>query len=348
MMSRVAWRVGIFVLFAASIPWTGHAAFLSLEPSSGTFIVGSTFDVPIFLDTEGKSVNALDVLLEFPPALLQLVSPSTGNSVVGIWTSQPRFNNQEGTVHLQGGIPGGITVSRGLLANVTFRVKAVGSAIVKFSPSSKVLLNDGRGTDDLRRVSNGVYRLMLPPPLGPTVVSETHPDQSQWYANSTVLLNWASETDADNYSFILSQEPFDVPDDTPEGKRFSVAYKNLPDGKHYFHIKSSKNGAWGGTTHFSIKIDKSPPSQFPIEIVPSARTTRRQPVVQFATTDFLSGVERYELKFISLHPSDHSSQDEQTLFFEAQSPYVLPPIEDGSYDIVVRAYDVAGNSYEAT
>jgi uncharacterized membrane protein YhaH (DUF805 family) len=348
MMARGALRAGVFVFFAISVPWVGHAAFLSLEPPSGAFVVGSTFDVPIFLNTEGKSINALDVLLEFPPALLQLVSPSTGNSVVGIWTSQPRFNNQAGTVHLQGGIPGGITVSRGLLANLTFRVKAVGSAIVKFSPSSKVLLNDGKGTDDLRQVSNGVYRLVLPPPLGPTVVSETHPDQSRWYPNATVLLNWASEEGADNYSFILSGEPFDVPDDTPEGKRNSVVYKNLSDGKHYFHIKSFKSGAWGGVTHFSIKVDTSPPAQFPIEIVPGARTTRRQPVVQFSTTDLLSGVDHYELKIIPLQPVAHGSEEDQLLFFEAQSPFVLQPLQDGSYDVIVRAYDVSGNFYEAT
>ncbi|MEK0348146.1 MAG: hypothetical protein QQN44_07450, partial [Nitrosopumilus sp.] len=46
------------------------------------FEVGSTFAVSIFLDTEEESINAFDVVLNFPPNRLQLISPSVGKSIV--------------------------------------------------------------------------------------------------------------------------------------------------------------------------------------------------------------------------------------------------------------------------
>lgn len=60
------------------IPGAALAATLSLSPSSGTFMVGSTFEASLFLNTEGKSVNALDITLSFPAEKLQLVSPPGG------------------------------------------------------------------------------------------------------------------------------------------------------------------------------------------------------------------------------------------------------------------------------
>ena len=340
----------LIVLFAlfARVPIT-HAASLSLGPSSGSFTVGSTFDVSIFLDTEKEYVNVIDILLQFPPDKLQLVSPATGPSIIEIWTSQPRFNNQTGTIELMGGIPRGVSVSDGLITKLTFRVKSTGPAVVKFFGDSRVLLNDGLGTDALQRVQNAVYQLILPPPAGPIVVSETHPDQAKWYSNSTVVLTWASEEDVDSYSYILNQEPVDIPDDTSEGKRTGIAYKSLPSKTHYFHIKSLKDGRWGGTSHFAIRIDAVPPAEFSIEIKPSSKTTERHPVLQFFTTDNLSGLDHYELKIVSLslqHNLD-DRQEDQPLFIEVESLYIVSELALGAYDVIVRSYDKAGNYREA-
>ena len=163
-----------------------HAATLSLSPSTGAFSVGSTFDVSISMDTNGKSVNALAISLDFPPDMLQVVSPSLGQSVIGVWTSAPKFDNANGKISLQGGIPGGITASDALISTVTFRVKSVGTAIVKFLDGSKVLLNDGLGTNALTQSTSAIYTLKLPPPAGPSLASQTNPDQSEWYKDSTV------------------------------------------------------------------------------------------------------------------------------------------------------------------
>ncbi len=334
--------VGIF----GGIPRAARAASLSFSPMSGAFNVGGTFSVSIFLDTRGESVNAVRVAMQFPPDKLQVISPTTGHSIITLWATQPNFNNQTGIIDLQGGIPGGLVTSDGLITIVTFRVKAVGSAILKFTSQSQTLANDGKGTDVLQNVTNGVYELKLPPPAGPIVSSETHPDQSRWYSNSTVSLTWAPEQSVEGYSYVLNDEPVDLPDDISEGVRTGTVYRSTGDGAKYFHIKALKDGTWGGTTHFAVHIDTAPPAEFPIDILPGARTSNRQPVIQFASTDVLSGIDHYELKLIPLSRSSEGGVSGEPFFIEAVSPHVLSTLELGTYDVIVRAYDQAGNYRE--
>lgn len=339
-----------FIFFPQSV----NAGQYFLGPATGTFSVGSTFDVQIFLDTNGESVNALDVDIRFPADKLQLVSPKTSVSVIEVWTSQPKFNNSEGTVRLQGGIPRGINVDNALVATLTFRVKSVGNAIIRFGDNSKILLNDGLGTNDLRKKGDGVYVLTLPPPAGPVVASETHPVQGKWYTNPNVILRWTLGDNVESYSYILDNSPVTVPDDTPDGKQESVVYKDLSEGQYYFHIKALRGGVWGGVTHFALNIDTVPPAKFPIEVIPSARTSVKDPVIKFATSDTLSGVDHFELKIVPLRPSESkldSNTDksgDQNFFIEVESPYVSSELSNGPYDIIMRAVDKAGNIQEVT
>jgi preprotein translocase subunit YajC len=264
---------------------------------------------------------------------------------------QPSVNNQSGRIDLQGGIPGGINVSSGLVTTLTFRVKSVGNAVIKFLDNSKALLHDGKGTNDLNDTTNGVYTLVLPPPAGPIVSSETHPDQNLWYKSPNAVLTWSDENQgAERYSYELSNEPTSIPDDIVDSKNTSATYRNLSGGIKYFHIKALRGGVWGGTTHFALKIDSVEPADFEPQVVPSKRTVRKQPIIQFSTTDAESGIDHYELKLIPLSPDNikTNSQSSQPLFIEVTSPYIPSPLDLGKYDVIVRAYDQAGNFREKT
>lgn len=338
--------LGIAFLFAGSA-MTANAATLRLAPSTGTFATGSTFDVSIFLDTQGQTINALDIILRFSPHQLQVVSPAVGRSIVGVWTASPSFNNATGEIRLQGGIPGGINTSQGLVSTITFRARQIGQAALRFDENSKVLLHDGRGTDVLRNVQGAIYQIALPPPAGPLVVSDTHPDQTKWYSSPNVVLRWEPIAGVTAYSYVLNQDPIDTPDIIAESDRTGVTYRNLADGQHYFHIRALRDGIWGGTTHFAINIDTTPPADFPIEIIPSARTVRRQPMIEWHTTDATSGIERYELAIIPLTPGvDAKATPDRPFFIEAHSPYIAPILELGTYDVIIRSYDRAGNYRE--
>lgn len=336
------WIVFTVLCFLLFIPNIVSAARLIVSPTTGTLEVNSTFSVSIFLDSEGESVNAFDVILNFPPDKLQLVSPSVGKSIAEIWTGAPQYNNLTGIVRFQGGIPNGITASRGLVSELIFRARRIGTAVISFADTSLVLRNDGKGTYVLNDTTRGVYQFVLPPPAGPIVASETHPDQTLWYGQSDIILRWGGgDPVVTEYSYMLSSNPVDVPDNIVDGRKAVMTYAQISNGTHYFHIKGLREGVWGGTTHFAVNVDTEPPAEFPIRISPSERTTSRNPIILFETTDRYSGIDHYEIKTVPLHQSG----DNQIFFIEANSRQVLD-LDLGRYDIIVRAYDYAGNVRE--
>ena len=329
------------------IPYTAHAAVLTIEPPTGTFIVGSTFSVPVYVNTEGEAINAIEIEGKFPEDKLQIISPSAGQSVITLWAEQPTYNNRNGTFSLQGLISDGLVAQKGLVTTLAFRVKAPGDAYIKFLGETKVLKHDGLGTDALKETNGALYRLILPPPAGPAVASETHPDSYTTYTQSDVFFSWTpNDPSVQNYSYMLSRDPVDTPDDIPEGAKTSINYRQLSDGKHYFHIKAYRNQSWGGTTHFGVSVDATPPAEFPVQILPDNEVKEgAQAVAQFATTDTISGLDHYEIRVISLEPAYYDPEKaKQAFFVEATSPYILTDLtHPGKYDVVVRAYDNAGN-----
>lgn len=359
-MKRPSWQ-GLFCLIALIATFFGSISFkqanaigqasIFVGPATGTFTVGSTFTVSIYVNTGGQSINAVEANLAFPPDKLQVVSPTAGKSLVQIWVNQPTYSNQDGFLKFQGTIPSpGINTESGLISTVTFRVKSTGVAAVKVLDTSRVLLNDGRGTDVLGQTTSGIYSLILPPPAGPIVSSPTNPDQEKWYAVKNTAFRWEKALESQGFSYILNDFPIDVPDDISEGNKTSVSYGNLADGIHYFHIKSLREGSWGGVTSYAVNIDNGTPAEFQVDISPNSRTSNKNPLISFSTTDQGSGIDHYEIKIIPLdRQSDSSGQQgtETPFFIEATSPYSRQ-LELGKYDVVVRAYDKAGNYFQAT
>lgn len=338
--------LGLWIWFAA----TTQAATFSVTPATGTYSVGSTFDVSVMVNTEGESVNALQMQLSFPPDKLQLVSPQVGNSVIQIYTTPPRFDNAAGTVDIVGGIPYGINVNSGMVAKLTFRVRSLGVATLRFTGDSQILLNDGQGTNALNNTVGASYKLELPPAQGPLVLSDSHPNQEQWYRNSTVSLRWDDGLPAaQGYSYMISDNSTDIPDDVSESVNTSIDYK-APEGINYFHIKALRDGRWGGVTRYTLRIDTTAPADFKVKVSPSERTFVTQPMLQFGSSDSLSGFDRFEVKIIPLKIDgrDSAAAGSGQLFTEALNPYQTPELLYGSYEIIVRAYDKAGNTRDVS
>jgi len=330
-------------------------ASLYLQPQSGSFVVGSTFTVSIYLNTGGDNINTVEADLVFPPDKLQVVSPTIGNSFFKIWFGTPTYSNITGTLNFRGGVPSpGINTSNGLITTITFRAKTTGGATINFTDKSKVLLDDGRGSNILTSKTGANLSLILPPPGGPAVSSPTHPDQNKWYGNSSPYFAWDSNG-VRGYSYILNKEPVDVPDDIVDGTDSKTNYKDLEDGTWFFHIKALGSGSWGGSTHYQVLIDKTPPALFPITIEPSDRTASRQPVIIFETTDKTSGIDHYEMKLLNVSRSIVTPEAREELskaltpfFIEANSPHLTQPLDLGEYDLIIRAYDKAQNFTETT
>ena len=330
-----------------------QTASLYLRPASGTYTVGSIFELGVYINTGGVNANAVKIDIEFPPDKLQVVSPNLGKSIISFWIIQPTFSNSQGIVSFQGGVPSpGINTTDGYVSSIVFRVTNVGQANISIRDTSRVLLADGKGTDVLNSISGAIVHLKLPPPGGPIVVSPGHEDPNKWYQENNVEFDWAIPKGATSVSYVLNEDALAVSDDISEGNKTSINYKGLAPGTYYFHIKAfNADSGWGGTTHYAVNLDNQPPADFKIQVNPGVTTSTRRPTIIFDTTDINSGLSHFAIKIIKISGVPGEPQkitDSLTPFFiEATSPFVSPELDFGIYDIVVRAYDNAGNYQES-
>jgi hypothetical protein len=343
----VAVSVVLFVAISGlPIRSFAQGAKILINPSGGSFSVDSTFEVSIFIDTNGNEVNAVDVKIKFSPDKLQVINPSTGTSFISLWLQQPTFSNKDGTISFVGGVPEkGIKTSAGLVSTVTFRTRAPGRAVIEIGDQSAILAADGKGTNILESISRATFTIVPKAPGGPKVFSTSHPDQDKWYNNNNAGVAWDDEDGVSGYSYILSRNPTEIPDNINDSEQTSIDFSDLLDGIWYFHIKQQRAGIYGDTANYQIKIDTAPPAEFKPKVNLLTAVITKQAIVSFFTTDALSGMDRYEVAVF-----DRSKESGEAPFFvEAANPYRIPDVEPGArLRVVVRAFDNSGNIRDGT
>jgi len=315
---------------------------LYLSPSSGSFLVGSTFTVSVFVNTEDNEINAVLAEIRFSPNKLQVTSPTAGTSFIAEWLTPPNYSNERGVVSFRGGIPGGITTSAGLVSSITFRAVASGTAKVEFIAGSKILLNDGLGTDILTNTIDGQYQILFPPPEGPRVFSPTHPNPNVWYSDPSPSFSWEKEGGVTDFSWSFDQNPNKRPDTISEGEENQVSFSDISNGTYYFHLRQKKNGVWGKTSHVQVLVDTSSPREFTPRIEAYTRLVGYQTMVYFETSDGFSGIDHYEVSVIDLSDKEPS----RSFFTEEISPYRVPFQKAGKFNVIIKAVDRAGNIRE--
>jgi hypothetical protein len=321
-------------LFAQS---EGSQLFFS--PSAGTNLVGSTFDVSILINTQNQSINTVQVDVAFPADKLRIVKPSSDKSLLAIWLEPPVYSNVNGTAHLVGVIPNGITTGSGLVSTITFEAIATGTATVEIKSSSSVLANDGLGTETLTGYGRATFSLTPKPLEGVNVYSDTHPFSDQWYNNSSVAFTLEKSGGIEDFSYDFDNKPFTVPDNIPDTNDSIIGFEDVADGVWYLHVKARKQGVWGTPTHLLVRVDTQAPAEFkPVsEVLFSGEQAKV--FISFFTTDEHSGIDHYEVGVLEAG----QSADESPVFVRTESPYQLPNIIGKHFKVVVRVFDKAGN-----
>lgn len=319
---------------------------LSLSPSSGSFVEGSTFDVPILVDTKGASINGVDIKIDFDQSRLAIVQPSSGVSVIGVWIEPPKYDNTRGTVSFVGVAPGGIKSSSGLIATMTFKALRTGNANVSLRSGSSILLNDGSGSKASVTLSGARYSIIPKAPGGVNIFSETHQLQDNWYNNNSPVVSWDRDAGVVGFSYVLDNNPSTVPGNTVNITETTKSFENLADGLWYFHIKANKAGVWGTTGHFLMRVDTTPPAIFKPETnyLVAATVLVERTLVSFFTTDNLSGIDHYEVGVIDKSQPTTVSP----VFVQAESPFQVPITKGSKLQVIVRAVDKAGNVRDAS
>ncbi|MFZ5559583.1 MAG: cohesin domain-containing protein [Patescibacteria group bacterium] len=135
-----------------------QAAILYFEPSAGEYHQNDTFIIEARIDTQGEYINTIEANLTFSEEVLEIKDFSKGDSILSLWVDEPKFS--EGILSFTGGIPGGYQGKDGLLVKIIFQAKNTGFAEIKFLDSSKVLLNDGKGTKAKSEIRKGTYNIL--------------------------------------------------------------------------------------------------------------------------------------------------------------------------------------------
>jgi len=333
-------------IFAFFIYGKINAASLYFSPSTGSYNIGQTFSVSVYVSSTDQAMNAASGIISFPSDKLTVESLSKSGSIFTLWVQEPTFSNSAGTVNFEGIVlnPGFIG-SAGKIITINFKTKAVGNILLTFS-SGSVLANDGKGTNILARMGSGSYtvqtEIITPPveeyvppkktPTAPVVSSPTHPDSEKWYSNNNPKFTWEVPKDVTGVKLLVNRKPIAVPTEFYSEPITEKQLEDLDDGIWYFHIQLQNKSGWGGISHFKLQIDTKPPLPFNIEVKEGKETTNPQPTLVFEATDEISGIDYYEVK-IDQEPSIKTKEKE----------YKIPPQALGAHTIIVKAVDKAGN-----
>ena len=137
--------------------YAADSSTLYLTPSGGSYVVGDTFSVSIKVYSGDIAINAAEGILHFTSDTVEVESVSKDNSIFTLWTEDPAYSNEMGTLRFSGGLPHpGYTGSQGTVLDLIFRVKNTGAATMNFS-DARILASDGKGTNVLAGTGGGSY-----------------------------------------------------------------------------------------------------------------------------------------------------------------------------------------------
>lgn len=359
--------LGVFLVLAS----IASAATIAISPSTGTYSQGQSFTVTIQTNPESQNVNAVEAKLSFDNTKLSVVNVSKTGSVFSLWTTEPTFSNSAGTIDFGGGSPTPFS-TRSNLMTVTFRAVAEGTATISVS-SGSVLAADGLGTDVYSSPQNASFTISgatVPdpvsepdpdpdtpitddeddtgtitfgdPPRAPEAGSTVFLDPDIWYATKLGVFTWTIPFDVDKIALDISTSSESEPETILEEmvEQISLTEEDLVDGIQYLTLQYKNQVGWGAVLHRKIMIDTIAPEAFTIN-VRAANSKTAFPLLTFEANDPTSGIEKYELSIAGDEPIEITPD-------EAKLGYLLGSLEDGTYTVIVTAYDMAGNTTEAT
>ncbi|MBI5467093.1 MAG: hypothetical protein HY975_02660 [Candidatus Kerfeldbacteria bacterium] len=296
---------------------------------------GQSFSVDVRLTNHAQTINALDITIQYPSAMLELVSIHRQQSALTLWPEEPSWDPGAGSIHLVGGVPHGLYADNARVVTLTFTATAAGSAVLSFdSALTRAFFNDGQGTSTTIETAPNTVEVSsaLLPTI--TVTSPSHPSSIAWYAQPTAVIQWPVAPATQN-SYAWSADDQVVPDDVPDEATGSITYPNLADGRYSFTIKSrADDSSWSPIVQYWVQVDTTAPDSFALERLTSA-TVGGQPVVHWAANDRQSGIQRM---VAAVNGKEVGS---------VTSPLTLKPGWIGK-KLTITVYDYAGNSRSAT
>lgn len=329
-----------------------EAATLYPSPSSGSYSVGQSFSVSVYVSSSDQAMNAASGTVSFPADKLEVTSLSKSGSVINLWVQEPSYSNSAGTISFEGIVLNpGYTGAAGRVITINFRTKASGTALITFSNGS-VLANDGQGTSILSGLGSGSYAIDIPvtgpaadeatspavtagTPPGPNIESNTHPDPDSWYPITEAEFSWDLPSGTTGSRLLVGEKPQASPSVTYAPALGSKVLDPLEDGIWYFHVQLRNENGWGGVSHFRFQIDTKDPEYFNMEQIQEEDPTNPTRSFIFDAEDSTSGIDHYTIQI-----DDGEAMEWQD---DGEHVYTTPTLGPGKHTIIVNAMDKAGN-----
>ncbi len=319
-----------------------YNATLSFDPQVNIIDAAMPQRIAIKMQSGGEAINAVQTAVEYDPRLVRVIDISMTNSFCGQdFILEKNVDNKAGLAVVACGLPNpGFRGRGGIVAELLVEPLLPSEFTLRFADSTKVLANDGLGTNVLRQVTNGSYRTNFAGEINGTGVipfSSTHPNNERWYSSKTIAFSWPRHGEAE-YFYILDQSPKTSAVNQKITSENNIFVDVARDGIYYFHVASrNKDGSAGPTSHFKVKID----STLPVGAVIEANTAmaRSGEVVRFkfSAQDETSGLQRnYYVKI------DNSE------FLPTLPELSIAFSERGAHLLTLRVFDNAGNFLDTT
>ncbi|MDE2031344.1 MAG: hypothetical protein KGI58_03765 [Patescibacteria group bacterium] len=168
-LKTITYIILIFTLCVVSTAYASSASFF-ITKSVNTIQEGGRVTLDIRVKSADQAINAVSGKVIFPSNLLKVISASKDNSILNIWTHDLSIQNNQ--IPFEGVIinPGYIG-DNGLIFNITFEAKSVGTATVYITDGS-ILANDGKGTNILSNlipITFNITNSIIPNSTNPTI-----------------------------------------------------------------------------------------------------------------------------------------------------------------------------------
>jgi hypothetical protein len=344
-------------ILSLTLPADAQAASLYFSPSSGSYSIGQTFTIPVYVSSSDQAINAASGIISFPQDKLQVMSLSKAGSIMSLWVQEPSFSNTIGTINFEGIVlnPGFIGNS-GKIINITFRAKSQGTTPLSIT-SASILANDGKGTNILTSSGSASYNIKasittttLPKtsttinktPKAVNIYSSTHPDPNKWYSDKTAIFSWNLTDDIIESKLLISKDANAVPTISYSPPVSSKTVTNLGEGVWYFYVQLKNKYGWGDIARFRLQINDVSFVPLNIRVDNEGDPTNSQPLLWFEDEDSISGIDFYNIK-ISRTSDGEELYDLQVFANEvSEGFYRLPSCEPGEYSLIIKAVDKDG------
>jgi len=322
--------VGISVLLfvAISVP-QAYGAQLYFYPQNIESFEGETFVVEIRLNTEDKTVNALDISGSIDNGIIEAIS--TDSSLVQIFINS---SYTETTFRIAGGTPGGFS-GNDVLARLNVHATELGRINIAFDESANILAGTGESLASPIKFLTAAANIKVPSENQIVITSRSHSNQNEWYNKDNLNLHWTLEEGV-QYSYLVSRDSSASPDNSPNRPEGTLQWQGdiniegLDNGIYYFTLKRVGESE---ISRYRAMIDTTPPEWIAVELSDGVPETMYKDFVTFIAKDNLSGISHYNVR-VDDNPVE-----------VIEPPYILPK----NYGkITITAYDNAGNLVEKT